>query len=137
MRRLPIAVVAALMLSAAALPATAAAQDAAAELMRKAKAGEKDNGFCAGSGLERVEFGQVQARINRLLAQSDAPVRLTVAVFQQGGSDTICFHFVFAPPAQREGKKCRATESYGCRAGADCLAPKADFICEVRPGEWD
>ena len=105
-------------------------------LVRKAKAGEQDNGFCAGSGIEKVELEQAERRINQLLAQTDAEVRVTWATPHES-NETVCFHLVFGPSVQREGKKCRATEMYGCRAGGDCSGPKNDSICEERPGEWE
>jgi hypothetical protein len=137
MRRLPLVAAAAFALIAAMPPTIAGAQDAAAELLRKAKAGEKDNGFCAGAGLEKFGFGQVQAKLNQLLSQSDAPQRVTWAVTEESGARTFCFHFTFAAPAQREGKKCRATETYACIAGGECKVQAADFICEKSPGQWD
>ena len=134
MRRLPIAILAVLALTTP--PNFAGAQDAGAELMRKAKAGEQENGFCAASGIEKFAFAQVQARRNQMLSQSDGAVRATWLISQDGGQ-SICFHFTFAAPAQRDGKKCRATETFACLVGGECRIAPSDFICEKNPGEWD
>lgn len=136
MRRLPVLAAAVFSLLTAVPPNVAQAQDAGAELMRKAKAAEKENGFCASAGIERIPFAQIQAKLNQTLSQSDAAVRVTWLVAQDGGQ-TMCFHFTFAPPAQRDGKKCRATETYGCLVGGECNTAPGDFICEKSPGEWD
>ena len=124
-----------LALAGALPPAPAAAQDPAAELVRKAKAGEADGGFCAASKIERIAGDQVQAKINQALSANDAEVRMSLAVVEQGTA--ACFVFVFKVPAQREGKKCRATEAYTCITGEKCEAKTTDFICETKPGTWD
>lgn len=121
--------------------APAAAQDQiASELQRKARAGEKDDGFCGrvAGNLGHLDDKQVRARINELLSRSGTEAATMLFVTGgRGGQPIMCFFFVFQPSVPRQGKRCRDSEVFGCVGGRDCYLKNDEPICEVKPGVWD
>jgi len=119
---------------------TAAAQDdIARELQRKAKAKERDEGFCqkAAERLERFGQAHVRARLNEMLSRADGDVVTMLFLSEEASPAQTCFYFVFQPAAMKGGKKCRASVIFGCIIGRDCRVRDDQSICELRPGHWD
>ena len=123
--------------AAAALTTSATAQDAAGELIRRARASEKDNGFCAGASLEKIGEDKVQPRINQLLSANDNEARMAFVLVDKDAKPSMCFVFIFKAAAMKDSKKCRETEVHACDPSGDCASKANDAICEVKPGEWD
>jgi hypothetical protein len=132
-------------LAAALAGAPAIAQDStlaglARELERKARAGERDNGFCAGAArrLERLDRAAAAQRLNRLLSRNDAaPASLLFVVADAPSGEPVCALLAFQPVAMRQGQKCRAAQAFACDSGQVCRARLDDEICEQKPGQWD
>lgn len=133
------AVILCLALSAALASPAAAQDDIARELQRKARAKERDEGFCE-KAAERLErFGQqhVRARLNELLSRADGETVTMLFLSEEALPTNTCFYLVFHPVTMKGNQKCRATEVYGCIIGRDCRMKLNDPICEKRPGIWD
>lgn len=133
-------IVAALVLSFAAAGAASAQDEVVRELQRKARATEKDAGFCArvAEGLPRLDQAHVRARINEMLSRADGEgATLLFATGDPAPTPQMCFYFVFQPAAMKGGKKCRESAIFGCVAGRECRLKADQPICEVRPGTWD
>jgi hypothetical protein len=116
-----------------------AQDDIAQELRRKARAKELDEGFCekASEKLERLGQPHVRARINEIFARSDSDVVTLLFVSDEAVPAQTCIYIVFHPAAMKGGKKCRASEIYGCTKGRGCRMSTEQPICEKAPGVWD
>jgi uncharacterized protein (DUF3084 family) len=124
----------------AGLAAPAAAQDEMArELQRKAKAKERDEGFCQRAAERLERFGQqhVRARLNEMLGRADGETVTMMFLSEEAVPTQTCIYLVFHPAAMKGGLKCRRTEVYGCPIGRDCRSKTDDVICEKKPGIWD
>jgi hypothetical protein len=117
----------------------AAQEEVARELERKARAGEKDEGFCARVGADLVRLTRPQAaeQLNRLLARPDQNPASLVFVMADAPSGAACAYLAFQPATMRNGQKCRPAQVFVCIINQDCRAKLDDAICEVRPGVWD
>ena len=118
----------------------AAAQDEIVrELQRKARAKERDEGFCQRAAERLERFGQqhVRARLNELLSRAEGETVTMVFLSEEAVPAQTCIYLVFKPVAMKGGQKCRATEVYGCIIGRDCRVKTDDSICEKKPGIWD
>ncbi|MCW5774072.1 MAG: hypothetical protein KIT16_20680 [Rhodospirillaceae bacterium] len=113
------------------------------DLLRKARAGEADAGFCrsVAGRLPALTDPQLRGRIGTLLSNApDREERNLVFAMREvpnGGPMLICLYFEFGPAAVQNGKKCRPTRIYACVDGRECSAKTDDSICEQKPGEWD
>jgi hypothetical protein len=117
----------------------AAQDDIARELQRKARAKERDEGFCQRAAERLERFGQqhVRARLNEWLSRADGEVVTMMFLSEEAVPAQTCIYLVFKPAAMKGGQKCRATEVYGCIIGRDCRMKTDDAICEKKPGIWD
>jgi hypothetical protein len=119
---------------------TAAAQEEIArEIQRKARAKDRDDGFCQRAAERLERFGQqhVRERLNELLSRDAGETVRMVFLSEEAIPAQTCIYLVIGPATRKGGKNCRPTEVYGCIIGRDCRMKTDDAICEKRPGIWD
>ena len=123
----------------AAAPA-AAQDDVIRELQKKARAGEKDDGWCANvaASLPRLEQAEVRARLNELLSHEYAEgASILFVTGEPAPLPPMCYFLSFRPVAMKNGKRCRDSSMFRCVSGKDCAFKADQPICEVRTGVWD
>ena len=129
------------LLAGLAAPAAAQHDEIARELQRKAKAKERDEGFCQRAAERLERFGQqhVRARLNEMLTRADGETVTMMFLSEEAVPVQTCIYLVFHPAAMKGNMKCRRTEIYGCPMGRDrdCRSKVDDVICEKKPGLWD
>lgn len=121
--------------------APAAAQDEIIrELQRKARAGEKDDGWCASAAerIPRFEQGQVRTRLNELLSHEYAEgASILFVTGEPAPLPPMCYYIAFRPVVMKGGKRCRDSAMFRCVSGKECAFKADQPICEVRTGVWD
>jgi hypothetical protein len=116
-----------------------AQDEVAREIQRKARAKERDEGFCQRAAERLERFGQqhVRARLNEMLSRADGETVTMVFLSEEAVPAQTCIYLVFGPAAMKGAQKCRPTQVFGCIIGRDCRMKTDDQICEKRPGIWD
>jgi hypothetical protein len=110
-------------------PATPPAVDPlAAEIMRKASAGEDENGFCAGVSWPPGDAASYTAWLEAAVVGSSK-----VNTFK-GGAD--CQHDRVTAVFQQNGRKCVRYTWYACQRGKNCASGNA-LACKQPGGNWD
>jgi len=103
----------------------------ARELMRKALAKEKEDGFCAKTGWPRENVGDYP----RVSAAKNPAGTTTIQYLTDVNT---CNFARFSPSFMEGGRPCRTLMIYSCWIGLTCLvSTKPSKYCEVGPGRWE
>ena len=106
-------------------PAPADRQAMVRELMRKAQANERENGFCARVTWPRGSLDTIASR---------PAGELAVYKYSDGSCNAARLGASFRHA--RDGKPCRWITIYQCDKGGSCEVNVRPAMCEYSPGTW-